>query len=465
MSECKVISSDEPQSQSGGESGQNDQVSKYFRGYSSMGFLRKGKNKRKQSRSNLCSKPKDFNESDKKPVNIVAKKGEVLGLEEVSNEFTCTSSIMESYHLNTNKEAKFSFRKLEDGTFALETKNPSELNPDKGESGIMKRSTSTRHKKGRYSHKPLKICFKKRSKALRKSSDSNDEYKSEHKTLTCSTSQEDNSCVVDNHDECSEQTRTKRKTWATLKSLVTRRRTLRSSVKRQSQLSGRHLETNTGNASIQRISKKRRFSNMKISCMNFARGKRSTKITLPSEDTLCTIKSSDTSGTDSGTECDRSDKALAVKYKLQKSLDIENGKIGGNLDDGLQTSMDPKSEDKDTLCKLSNRDSTTIQNIQETNRSKLNKNLSISDDFQPMTEPQRRNNENGLTDCGEDLKVPLISDISIIVDTPSDVYEMLLISTAASLVNKVIESSIQKLIEEETFLNHVPGKDSGRFYI
>ncbi|KAM3918764.1 A-kinase anchor protein 5 [Leptodactylus fuscus] len=450
MSECNVISSDQPQSQSC----QEDQVSKYFRGYSSMGFLRKGKNKRKQSRTNLCNKP-NFNESDKKTVNITAKKGEVLGLEEVSNEFTCTSEIMETYHLNTNKEAKFSFRKLEDGTFALETKSASEMNSDKNEGGNTKRSTKARHKKGRYAHKPLKICFKKRSKALRKSSDSNDEYKSD-KTIT-----EGNSCVGDN-DECSEHDQTKRKTWATLKSLVTRRRKLRSSVKRQSQLSGRHLETNTGNTSIQRISKKRRFTNMKIPCMNFSRGKRSTSIPLSSEDT---IKPLDTSGTDSGSDCDRSDKALAVKYKLQKSLDIENGKIGSNLDDDLLTSIDPKAEDTDKICRSSSKTSQNKQNGQETIRPELSDNLSISVDIQPVTESQRSISENSLKDCKDDLKVPLISEITITVDSPSDVYEMLLKSTAASLVNKVIESSIQKITEEETFLNHVPGKDSGRFYV
>lgn len=456
MSECKVVCSVEPQA----PSGEHDQVSKFFQGYSSMGFLRKGKNKRKQSRSNLCTKPKDFSESDKKNANLAPKKGEVLGLEEVSNEFTCTSSIMETYHLNTTKEAKFSFRKLEDGTFALETKSSSE--PDKSESGLLRRSTKTRHKKGRYSYKPLKICFKKRSKALRKSSDSNDDYKSDHKTLTGSTPEEDNSCTADNHDGCSEQDQTKRTSWATLKSLVTRRRKLRSSVKRQSQMSGRHLETNTGNASIPRIKKKRRFSNMKIPCMNFSRGKRSTSIPLPSEDTLCTIKSSDTSGTDSGLDCDRSDEALAVKYKLQKSLDIENGKIGSNLDDGLQTTIDVKSEDTDTICRLSNRGSKNIQTIPKNNNPKLNESLCIRDDDRPMTESQKNNSEDSFRDCKDDLKFPLIS---IKVDTPSDVYEMLLMSTAASLVNTVIESSIQKLIEDKTFLNHVPGKDSGRFYI
>ncbi|XP_069806639.1 A-kinase anchor protein 5 [Dendropsophus ebraccatus] len=459
MSECKGVCSDEPLSQLG----ENDQVSKYFTSYSSMGFLRKGRNKRKPSRSNLCSKPKDFNESDRKSVNISAKKGEVLGLEEVSNEFTCTSSIIETYNQNTNKEAKFSFRKLEDGTFVLETK--SEPNPDKSESGILKRSTKTRHKKGRDSHKPLKICFKKRSKALRKSSDSNDEYKSDHKTLTDSTPQEDKSCVEVNHDECSEQDQTKGKTWATFKSLVTRRRKLRSSVKRQSQLSGRHLEANTGNASIQEISKKTRFSNMKIPCMNFSRGKRSTNIPLSSEDTPCTNKSSDTSGTDSGPECDRSDKALAVKYKLQKSLDIENGKLGVNLHGGSQTSIDPKSEDPNKTCKLSSKESKNTQNIQETNKPKLMENLTISDDIQPLTKSQRRNIKDSFRDCEDDHKVPMISEITIKVDSPSEVYEMLLISTAASLVNKVIESSIQKLIDEETFLNHVPGTDSGRFYV
>ncbi|XP_075047941.1 A-kinase anchor protein 5 [Mixophyes fleayi] len=515
MSECKATSSDsfqeegELQSQSVCEKKQNDQAAKYISGYSSMGFLRKGKDKRKHSRSNPCNLSKEFKDSEKKTAIVVAKKCEVLGFEEVSNEFTCTSSIIESYNLNTNKEAKFSFRKLDDGTFALETKNSSELNPENCESGI-KRSIKSRHKKGRYSHKPLKICFKKRSKALRKSSESNDDCKSEHKTLP-SLVQEDIPCVVKKQDECLQQDQTTGKSWATFKSLVTRRRKLHSSLKGQSQLSGGHLEANTSTTCIQRVSKTGRFSNLRIPCMNFSRGKKSTNITLPSEESLCATKLSETCGEESASDGERSDKALAVKYKLQRSLDVENGKISSSLDicsekpTILETSLDqePKNTDKKfdpnpinehavissvnspeertndyhlIACKgssqspnekqgLSYTDSKDIQIIQETEGPKLNED-SLYNNNKHMIQAQIRDNTKSLLDGEDGLNdISLINDVSTTVDPTSDLYEMLLMSTAASLVSKVIQSSIQQLAEEGALLNHAQSKDSERFYV
>ncbi|XP_063803300.1 A-kinase anchor protein 5-like [Pseudophryne corroboree] len=516
MSDCKATSSDafqeegELQSQPAYEKRPNNHSGKYITGYSSMVFHKKGKDKRKQSRSNPCNLSKDFKDSEKKNAIVVTKKCEVLGFEEVSNEFTCTSSIIESYSLNTNKEAKFSFRKLDDGTFALETKNSCELNQETGEPGI-KRSTKSRHAKGRYSHKPLKICFKKRSKALKKSSDTNDDYKSEHKNLPSSV-QEDITSIVNKQDECSHHDLTTGKPWATFKSLVTRRRKLRSSLKGQSQLSGGNLDANTSSTCIQRVSKTGRFSNLRIPCMNFSRGKKSTNITLPSEESLGVAKPSETFIEESTSDCQRSDKALAVKYKLQRSLDVENGKLSNSLDicsektPIFETNVDQNPENNDKMiepnpiieldvgsvnsaeerrndcplreCKSlsqspngkqelsSYKGSKHIKSIQETEGPKLSEDLSPKDDDKHTIQDNIRNYKNSLVDCEDGLnELSLTNDVSATVEPTSDLYEMLLMSTAVSLVNKVIKSSIQQLVEEEALLNHVQSKDSERFYI
>ncbi|KAM5129525.1 A-kinase anchor protein 5 [Mantella aurantiaca] len=516
MSGCKAESTDsskeKPQSHTSNDNGQSDPVGKYFKGYSSMVFLRRGKHKRKQSRSNLCNLSKDLQESEKKTPNVAIKKGEVLGFEEVSNEFTCDSSLVETYHLNTTKEAKFSFRKLEDGTFALETKNSNE--PEKSESGLLKRSSKSRHKKGRYSHKPLKICFKKRSKALKKPSDSNDDYKNESMSLPCSVKQEDITSAAANQKEDSVEVQSTGKTWASFKRLVTRRKKLNSSLKRQSQLSGRHLETNTSGTCIQRVPQKKTFSNLRIPCMNFSRGKRSANITLTSEDPLCTINSSENCVTESEADGERSDEVLAAKYRLQKSLDVKNRTSDSNLDTCTEVCLISENNLDQKGNKNCELDSLNKQREQEVNSSKENKrgfqqnhdseqDLKLKTDFKrqsrspfegqkPMCEAsvddknlQSTGVANGPlvneaisihitevqtddsnTDSENELNdLPLVNDISGIVDPNSDIYEFLLMRTAASLVSKVIQSSIQQIVTEDALLNHVPCKASERFYI
>ncbi|XP_072284462.1 A-kinase anchor protein 5 [Pyxicephalus adspersus] len=510
MSGCKVDTTDSSKeklhSQTSSGKGQSDPVGKYFKGYSSMVFLRRGKHKRRQSRSNLSNLSKELQESQKKTPNVAAKKGEVLGFEEVSNEFTCDSSLVESYHLNTTKEAKFSFRKLEDGTFALETKPLNES--EKSESG-MKRSSKSRHKKGRYSHKPLKICFKKRSKALRKASDSNDDYKKE--TIPLSVNQEDITCATANLKE--DSVHSTGKTWANFKRLVTPRKKLNSSLKRQSQLSARHIETSTSGTC--RASQKKRFSNLRISCMNFSRGKRSANVTLTSEDPLCTIDSSENGAMESGADSERNDEVLAAKYRLQRSLDVENSKSDSNLDtsteecprsendldqngnkncelDPLNKHPDQKigstqekktcSGEKDLnlktsfkrlsrssvkgqelICKASV-DYTNLQSSGVVNGPVVNEDSSIfEDNIHHKTE---RETDGTDTDSESELNtLSMVNDISGLVDPKSDIYEFLLMRTAASLVSKVIQSSIQQIATEDALLNHVPCKASERFYI
>ncbi|XP_018411549.1 PREDICTED: A-kinase anchor protein 5 [Nanorana parkeri] len=513
MSGCKAESTDSSkeklQYQTSNDKGQSDPVGKYFKGYSSMVFLKRGKHKRRQSRSNLVNLSKDLQGSEKKTPNVAAKKGEVLGFEEVSSEFTCDSSLVESYHLNTTKEAKFSFRKLEDGTFALETKNSNE--PEKSESGLMKRSSTSRRKKGRYSHKPLKICFKKRSKALRKPSDSQEDYKKESTNLPCSIKQEDITCAAANQDEDSVQIQSTGKTWATFKRLVTRRKKLNSSLKRPSQPSAQQFETNTSATCIQSVSQKKRFSNLRIPCMNFSRGKRSANVTLTSEDLLCTINSSENCATESVADSERSDEVLAAKYRLQRSLDVENRNSDGILDtcteecpisennldqkgiktcefdplnkqhdQEIQSSQERKSdlqqdlklkvnskrqsqspvEGQELMCEASVND-THLQSTEVANGPLLNEDISIHEDnISHITEVQTDD-----TNTDSENELSLVNDISDIVDPKSDIYEFLLIRTAASLVSKVIQQSIQQIVTEDALHNHVPCKASERFYI
>lgn len=508
MSAYKAESTDSSkvklQSQISSDKGQNDPVSKYFKGYSSMVFLRRGKHKRKQSRSNLSNLSRELQESEKRTPNIAAKKGEVLGLEEVSNEFTCDSSLVESYHLNTTKEAKFSFRKLEDGTFALETKTTND--PEKSESGLLKRSSKSRHKKGRSSHKPLKICFKKRSKALRKPSDPNEDYKKESVAYSCSVNQDDITCAAANHEEDSIQVPSTGKTWASFKRFVTRRKKLSNSLKRQSQVGSRHLETNANATCVQRGSQNKTFSNLRIPCMNFSRGKRSANMKLTSKDPLCTLNVSENCATESDGE--RSDEVLAAKYRLQRSLDVKNGKGDLDADVSQENNLDRKALQTcqlDSLNKQCDQEATSSQgkrsdlqqmhggerdleltmhlerkwrssmegrkpmcvvgiNLQShgvANGPQIKEDMPIEDDniTEVQSDDTNPHNQSG------PHELSLVNDISGSVDPNSDIYEFLLMRTAASLVNKVIQSSIQQITTEDALLNHVPCEASERFYI
>ncbi|KAM4690493.1 A-kinase anchor protein 5 [Rhinophrynus dorsalis] len=521
MSESKADSSDVSKEET--KLNQNQPVSegatKTARGYSAMVFLRKGKTKRKQSRSNPRNLSKEFKENEKKtPLTVgpIAKKCEVLCFEEVSNDFTCSSSIMESYQLSTNKQSKYCFRKLDDGTFAIEKKD--EVDPDKNEPITRKRSTKLCHQKGRYAHKPLKICFKKRSKALRKTSDS--------------TQHEADTSGAVKQAECSQHGLSKGKTWATLKRLVTRKKKLNSSLKRQNQMDCQHFETNSRDACVQCISNKKRFSNLRIPCMNFSKGKRSTYINTPTKETLYVVDPAENQAAELGSDCERRDKALAIKYKLQRSLDAENGKIGCDHDQNMFNSTEelhslPKprkgtdklaqgtgiksvhkaieSQDVEgdkiyneerkgnhlsanimegsdsninnntfSSCPLRQQElicctvkiSDNIKNTQ-TVRSEHNEDESHSDDnFEQMPETQMREsmikscNSNRI-DCKDgSSKVSLNDDIISRCSLLSDPYEMLLMTTAASLVKRVLQSSIQQLVDEEPLFNHVSGKDS-----
>ncbi|XP_068108162.1 A-kinase anchor protein 5 [Hyperolius riggenbachi] len=509
MSACNAepddSSKEKPQPQSSIENPPNDPVSKYFKGYSSMVFLRRGKHKRKQSRSNLGNLSKELQGSEKKPLSVATKKCEVLGFEEVSNEFTCDSSLVESYHLNTTKEAKFSFRKLEDGTFVLETKTPSD--PEKSGSGL-KRSTKSRHKNGRYSHKPLKICFKKRSKALRKSSDSNDDYKSQNLNSPCDIEQGDITCAENSQDENTLNVQSTSKTWATFKRLITRRRKLHSSLKRQSQLSGRHLEVNGSGSSIQRTSQKKRFSNLRIPCMNFSRGKRSAKMDLPSEEPLCTAKSTEHSRNESEEDGNTNNNVQASISTPQNPLEVERRKtdsspeivtdICSNPHNNLNRKENEKCEINPPNAQLLLQSISSPEEIKCNSQQSQGKELEhqLKMDFERSSGSLAKGQDlkcaisnipsiiitNGLlmdednsaqrddtyshTDSEEEMNGQfLVNGISTIVDQKSDLYEFLLMRTAASLVSKVLQSSIQQIVEEDTLLNHSPCRASERFYI
>ncbi|MEE6493961.1 hypothetical protein FKM82_016978 [Ascaphus truei] len=543
MSECKAVSSDTyqdvtklHQAQAVSEKGQKDDAGKPSKGYSALVFLREGKGKRKQNRNHPDNLSKEFKESENKPpldFATVAKKCEVVCFEEVSNEFTCSTSITESYQLNTNKEAKYCFRKLDDGTFAIEKKDSNELHPGTSEPGTKKRTTKMGHQKERYTHKPLKICFKKRSKALRKPSDSNDDDDKLNNKI-CAMKCDANTPTQADSSQHGQSTG---KTWATFKRLVTRRNKLQSSLKRQSHLNGRHLETNSGSTCIQRVSKKKAFSSLGISCMNFSRGKRSGQINIPMEETHCSLKSNETSEAHPGPDCEKSDEALAIKYKLQRSIDaeLENGNVGKGVDQGIlnnteeflsltkpkssidqltqntdiksepetikeqvveeggtisvcleETQGDHLSDDFREDCKSKNhcmclfpspiqeqvlrcctiKSLDDKKNTQQTGKHELNEESCNDGDIGQTIEAHKRNKTSEsylaeLIDCAGGLNnVYLVNDVANPGLQLSDEYEMLLMTTAASLVKTVIQSSIQQLVDERSLGSDIPGKES-----
>ncbi|KAM4663524.1 A-kinase anchor protein 5 [Discoglossus pictus] len=466
MSECKVDCSDTYREDTEPHPGQSvttqrEDAQKISRGYSAMVFLRKGKPKKQLSRTNPLNTSKDLKESSKKlptDVGTMPKKCEVMCFEEVSNDFTCSSAIMESYELNINKEAKYSFRKLEDGTFAMEKRDPDELKIDKDETGSRKRNSKTSHQKGRYAHRPLKICFKKRSKALRKHSDSKDD-----KSL--SKSEVNTSNAEDLTDDKSIGN-----TWATFKRLVTRRKKMHSSIRRLSQLNSRHIETNQSNTYVQCVSKKKRFSNLRIPCMNFSRGKRSGHVNVQTEETLGVLKSSDPQAAKPRTDDERSDKALAIKYKLQQSIDAENGVCVGDLDQGTYRPKDQnrytKTDDEfikpqgteDSLTQF--QEQVLLCHSMETSEDKINGcqagTYEINgDDSPPEAYNRNTTDQSYLTSLTDFNKASLVNHITNMAPLETDPYEILLMTTAASLVKKVIDSSIQQLVDEEHFHKYV----------
>ncbi|OCT68470.1 A-kinase anchor protein 5 [Xenopus laevis] len=476
-----------------------ERSTKSSKGYSGM-FLRKGKEKKNDH--NLS---KDLKVHEKKSVNSsVTKKCEGLCFEEASNEFTCSSSIMESYQLSTNKEARYCFRKLDDGTYAME--KIEESNPGKNESIPRKKSSKRCQQKGRYSHKPLKICFKKRSKAIRKTSDSIDDYTSENKKLHYTNQYEGQTSVSEIQNESTQDG----KTWATFKRLVTHKKKRHSSLKQQSQI---NHETNSNNTCIRSVSKKKRFSNLKISCMNFSRGKKHATGSMPPQDYAVESQESE-----NRYDCKRSDNPLAIKYQLQRSLDVENGKTDRNIDQcvympsdefqslpklkrvmnhltqgtnkrnlhkslrkpNVESVRSPSLEEREAPClsaiekegmkaiintrlpqsPVREQDllcctikcSENTANVQKSGKAELN-DLKMSHSYAPqhMAATLQSGNmhesyKNNLNDCEVSSEDDARSSSLLI----SDPYETLLITTSASLVKKVLQASIQQLVDEES---------------
>uniref|UniRef100_A0A8C5QTK8 A kinase-anchoring proteins AKAP-5 and AKAP-12 calmodulin (CaM)-binding domain-containing protein n=1 Tax=Leptobrachium leishanense TaxID=445787 RepID=A0A8C5QTK8_9ANUR len=388
------------------------------------------------------------------------------------------------------------------GTFAIERKSSLELNPEKSDLGTTKKSKKCQ-KKGHRAYKPLKICFKKRSKNIRTKSDSNDDNKPESK-----------SCVALCEKEvgCSPHNESTSKTWVNFKKMVTRRRKLHSSLKKQPNQTCQHLEASTDVTCSQCASNKNRFAKLKIPCMTFSRRKKSLESIVPAEET------SEMQAAEPGTEsdCERSDKVLAIKYKLQRSLNAENREIGI---DGAQSTFSPKDE-RQPLTKQKNcmdeaiihkeqnisngvygchseerqmvlrsdqlkEDSLMISNCTELTSVPVPENMSsksttqfcagdhqdqgpISSSLGAYTSPDDSHTEqikekpdaaslsNVFHSKNRSNNLSLINDISNLSIVIPDPYEIMLMTTATSLVKKVIQSSIQQLVDEGTFLNHVP---------
>nr|XP_033807746.1 A-kinase anchor protein 5 [Geotrypetes seraphini] len=260
------------------------------------------------------------------------KTGEIC-LEEISTEFTNVASI-HSYEVNINKAARYCFKKLEDGTFSIE-KKPSDVE-QKNQEHSQTENTNKRKAKtigpyaGRYAYKPLKICFKKRSKTFKKTLEANDEHQTDYVTLSqanhlnleteqqCKLGTKPNQTAVGAYHSQSEGT------WAAIKSLVMPRKKSRSSSKTQSYFDSQvHLEAKAGKAGIRRFTWKKKHAKINIPCIRFSRGKkRSGHFEVAHEK----YYRNEAKHITKETEANRDETVLMIKSNLPQSL------MGASLD-------------------------------------------------------------------------------------------------------------------------------------
>ncbi|KAJ1107890.1 hypothetical protein NDU88_005277 [Pleurodeles waltl] len=205
--------------------------------------------------------------------------------EEISNKCTSDRVVVHTYNDDANKEPNCCYENLEDGTFGtehIENKvQPEETLPKKG-SVLEKKSKNMVTSSGRYARKPLKICFKKRSKALKCGLRSENDYDASDSTFK-------EMSVL--HLENSEKSKTKTNsltengkgsqscqgsggTWASFKSLVIYRKKWNYSSKMQSCFAPKSCkDVKVVSTCPQNLSKPRPRSKLKIPCIKLAGSK------------------------------------------------------------------------------------------------------------------------------------------------------------------------------------------------
>ncbi|XP_029453976.1 A-kinase anchor protein 5 [Rhinatrema bivittatum] len=301
------------------------------KGSSAKAFLRKDKqinNRHKMSKtlnlSEYLSETKKSSPLDK--ITAGHKTGEIC-LEEISTEFTNVSSV-HSYEVNINKEAKYCFKKLEDGTFSIE-KKPSDDMEQKNQAPSQTESTSKQKPKptgphtGRYAYKPLKICFKKRSKTFKKTLEAKDEHQADYVTLQHTNhfnlEKEKQSDPGKKADD-SNYSQSSRGTWATIKSLVMPRKRLHPSKMHSYLDSQVHPEAMVGNACLQRCVRKKTGAKLKIPCISFSRDKKKSGPCEVTEEKCCTLKTKGMKDIPRETEANRDERTSMIKSNLHQSL-------------------------------------------------------------------------------------------------------------------------------------------------
>ncbi|XP_030071217.1 A-kinase anchor protein 5 [Microcaecilia unicolor] len=322
---------------------------KVTKGSSSKLFFRKAKkanNTHKLStKVNLSEYLMENNKRSPLPKIAVGHKTGEICLEEISTEFTNVASI-HSYEVNINKAARYCFKKLEDGTFSIEKKqsdvDQKNQEPSQTENTNKRKPKTIGPYAGWYAYKPLKICFKKRSKTFKKTLQAKDQHQTDYVTL-----KQVNHLNLETEQQCNEgrkpsqtvvgacHSQSSEGTWAAIKSLVMPRKRACFSSKTQSYFESQvHLKAKAGNAGVQRFTGKKTSAKLNIPCIRFSRGKKRSGHFEETDEEYSTVDRNETKDIMRETEANQDEKAFMIKCNLHQSL----------MEPSMDKKIDPRAE-------------------------------------------------------------------------------------------------------------------------
>ncbi|XP_078518211.1 A-kinase anchor protein 5 [Lissotriton helveticus] len=272
--------------------------------------------------------------------------------EETCNKFTSEIAVV-----YPNKDPNCSYENLEDGTIGMEhienKVQPEETLPKKSYVNE-KKSKNIITRGGRYARKPLKICFKKRSKALKSGLKSENDY-----DASDSTFKEMSELHLENCEQSKTKTNTHNKngkdsqrcqgsggTWASFKSLMSHRKKWNYSSKMQSCFAPKNRkDVKVMSTCPQNLLKPCPRSKLKIPCIKLARSKKkpdeceladeaySTAQTIVLESNLNKNKNRLSEGLDEA-KSNRSQSLFTVD--LEDECDLSNEELTSNTDHSSQ---------------------------------------------------------------------------------------------------------------------------------
>lgn len=277
--------------------------------------------------------------------------------EEICNKFTSEVAVVYPYNEDTNKEPNCSYKNLEDGTFGMEhienRVQPEETVSKKGYVNE-KKSKNMITRGGRYARKPLKICFKKRSKALKSGLKSENDYDASDSTFkemtvldleNCEQSKNKTNTLTKNGKD-SQSCQGSGGTWASFKSIMSHRKKWNYSSKMQSCFAPKNRkDVKVMSTCPQNLLKPCPRSKLKIPCIKLARSKKkpdeweladeaySTAQTIVLESNLKKNKNRLYEGLDEA-KSNRSQSLFTVD--LEDECDLSNEELTSNTDHSSQ---------------------------------------------------------------------------------------------------------------------------------